>query len=99
MDTDNMNSDEIYYQAIESKRNDKIEEAVRLFKIASEKGNENAMNKLGEIYGAGYKDVPININESMTYYQMSADAGNIKGLICYCNSIVSGKTQFDPNIQ
>lgn len=97
-DTENSTPDEIHNRALGLKRNGQIVEAVKLFKIATEKGYINSMNFLGDIYAEGYDDLPQDLNESMKYYQMSADADDTYGMSSLTSLIVDSKVPLDPNI-
>ncbi len=50
-------------------------EAVRLYRLAAEKGNALAQNNLGAIYEAGEGALPRNEREALRLYQLAADQG------------------------
>lgn len=50
-------------------------EAVRLYRLAADKGNALAQNNLGAMYEAGEGTLPRNEREAQRLYQLAADQG------------------------
>ncbi len=50
-------------------------EAVRLYRLAADKGNALAQNNLGAMYEAGEGPLPRNDREAARLYQLAADQG------------------------
>ena len=57
-----------------------VREAVRLYRIAADKGSALAQNNLGAIYEAGEGALPRNEREAERLYKLSADQGFPGGL-------------------
>ena len=64
-------------------------EAARFYKLLSEKGNEETMNRYAEMLYNG-TGIDVDKKEAARLYKLSGEKGNDHALLCYANMLLSG---------
>ena len=55
--------------------------ALHYYRLAADKGNTHAQNRLGNAYLAGELDLTVSVDQAVHYYQLSASRGSVIGYI------------------
>ena len=71
-DVDSMNQ---YAQELLKSEKSDIQEVIKYFKMAIEKGNTESIYNLARMYNKGQR-IPVDKNEAARYFKMAADKGN-----------------------